>query len=239
MSALGQSILGSGVLLRAYDIPILIGRDEARGRAEAELAKAKYGGTPGILTRLLDRLDRLVEWILSLLDRLDPGRQGSTGLSWGFGIAVVLLLAAIAVVVWRVGLPRWRKRSSAGAVQTDPTVEAMNYRARAEAAAAAGDWREAVRDRFRALVRELETRTILDVRPARTALEAATGAGRHLPELAGALRDGADEFNAVVFGDRPADEAGYRRMAALDEAVTAAADRVDLAADTEATAVRS
>ena len=237
MSILG--IAARTVALRAYDIPILIDRDEARRRAEAELAKAKYGGTPTAVTRALDLIQRFVEWLLSVLGRLDPGQQSDAGVNRGFLLAVVLLLAAIALVVWRVGLPRWRKRTEAGAVETDPTVEALDYRARSEAEAAAGQWRDAVRDRFRALVRELETRTILDVRPARTALEAAVGAGRHLPDLTGPLLGGADEFNAVVFGDRAADENAYRRMVELDEAVTAAADRVDLAADATSTAVHS
>lgn len=227
------------VFLRTYDIPILIGRDEARQRAQAELAKAKYGGTPDWVSRGLDRLDRVTQWFLDLLTRVSSAPTAGGGVNWGFVLAVALLLAAIALVVWRVGLPRWRSRTAPGAVETDPTVEATDYRSLADAHAAAADWSSAVRDRFRALVRELETHTILDVRPARTALEAAAGAGRHLPSLAGSLLSGAEEFNAVVYGDRSADEATYRRMVALDEAVTAAAETVDLAADSEPTAVRS
>jgi hypothetical protein len=229
----------SGIVLRAYDIPILIGRDDARRRAETELAKAKYGGTPDWLSRGLDRVERIAQRLLDLLDRLASGPSAGGGVNWGFLLAVTVLLAAIVLVVWRVGLPRWRKRGQPGGVEADPTVEAMDYRSRAETEAAAGDWRAAVRDRFRGLVRELETRTVLDVRPARTALEAAVGAGRQLPALAGSLVSGAEEFNAVVYGDRQADMAAYRRMVELDQAVTAAVDRVDLAAESEPTAVRS
>ncbi|HET9649523.1 MAG TPA: DUF4129 domain-containing protein [Microlunatus sp.] len=224
---------------RAFDIPILIGRDDARRLAEQELARAKYGGTPDWVAAALDRIQDLVHWFLDLLSRVSAPPPSGGGINWGFLAVVLVLLATVAVVIWRVGLPRWRRRSAGGAVEADPSVEAVDYRARADAAAAAGAWREAVGDRFRALVRELETRTILDVRPARTALEAAAGAGRQLPTLAGGLWAGADEFNAVVYGEAPADAAAYARMVALDEAVTAAADRVDLAADVEPTAVRS
>ncbi len=229
----------SAALLHAYDIPILIGRDEARRRAEQELAKAKYGSAaPDWLTRALDRASALAERFIELLARLAGGPDGAgTGINWGFLIAVGLVLAALVIVVWRIGLPRWRRRSAAGAVEADPTVQPTDYRARAESLAVAGDWRGAVRDRFRALVRELETRTVLDVRPARTALETAVGAGRHLPELADRLWAGAEEFNTVVYGDRTADEAAYRRMVALDDDVTAAADDVDLAARSESSAV--
>ena len=94
--------------------------------------------------------------------------------------------------------------------------------------AAAGDWAAATRDRFRALVRELEVRTILDVRPARTASEAAYAAARALPEHTEALRVGAELFNAVVYGDRVADASAYAAMTTLDETVTAAADVADL-----------
>jgi hypothetical protein len=214
-----------------YDIPILIGRDDARRLAETELAKAKYGGTPGWVDRGLDRIERIAEWFLDLLAKVATGPVAGGGINWGFLIAITLLLVAVAVVVWRIGLPRWRRRSEPGAVETDPALAPTDYRARAEALASAGEWREALRDRFRAVVRELETTTIVDVRPARTALEAAADATPHLPELAGELFAGAEEFNAVVFGDRPADESGYRRMVALDDAVLAAAGQVDFAAD--------
>ena len=76
-----------------------------------------------------------------------------------------------------------------------------------------GDWRAAVRDRFRALVRELEVRTILDVRPARTAWEAAYAASRLLPGCRDDLRTAAEDFSAVMYGERRADETLYRRMA--------------------------
>lgn len=230
MIAPGRAVFA--IVQHAYDIPILIGRDEARARAEHELAKAKYGGTPDWLSSALDRVSHVAERFIELLAKLagGPGSAGA-GINWGFLIAVGLLLAAIAIVVWRVGLPRWRRPSTAGAVAADPTVQPTDYRTRAEALAAAGDWRGAVRDRFRALVRELETRTILDVRPARTALETAAGAGRHLPELAGRLWAGAEGFNAVLYGEGTADEAAYRRMVALDDEVTAAADDIDLAAE--------
>ena len=138
MIAPGRAVFA--IVQHAYDIPILIGRDEARARAEHELAKAKYGGTPDWLSRTLDRVSDVAERFIELLAKLAGGPAGGgTGISWGFLIAVGLLLAAIAIVVWRVGLPRWRRRSTAGAVEADPTVQPTDYRTRAEALAAAGD----------------------------------------------------------------------------------------------------
>lgn len=214
------------------DIPIEIGGDDARRRALEELAKAKYGGTPEWLQRAAERASRWAERGVDAYLRWRAGQNAGAGVSPWFVIAVVLLVAALALVVWKVGLPRWqRRRSPDDALALDPTKAATDYRALADQAAAAGDWRIAVRERFRAVVRELEIRTVIDVRPARTAWEAAYSASRAVPAAADALHTGAELFNAVVYGDRAADADTYARLVAVDETVTTAADRVDLAAE--------
>jgi hypothetical protein len=212
------------------DIPIRIGGEEARRRAAEELAKAKYGGLPDWADEILNRLGRVVDRIVEAVLRFVFGSPaGGAGISPGFVIAVVLLLVAIGLVVWKVGLPRWRGRSRDVVVDLDASVPAADYRHFAEQHAEHGDWQAAVRDRFRALVRELEVRTILEVRPARTAWEAAYAAGRLLPGCRADLRTAADDFSAVMYGERRADETLYRRMAGVDDRVTAAADTVDIA----------
>jgi hypothetical protein len=212
------------------DIPIRIGGEEARRRAVEELAKAKYGGLPDWADELLSRLGRVLDRIVgAILQFVFGAGAGGGGFSPGFVIAVVLLLVALGLVIWKVGLPRWRRRSRDMALDLDVSISATDYRQLAEQHAEHGDWRAAVRDRFRALVRELEVRTILDVRPARTAWEAAYAAGRLLPGCQDDLRTGADVFSAVMYGDRLAEESLYRRMAAIDERVMAAADTADLA----------
>ena len=210
------------------DIPIRLGRDQAAQRAAEELSKAKYGGAPDWLLRLGDRGERFVDQLLDLLFANQLGRGNGGGISPGFVIVVVTLLAVLALLIWRVGLPRWLARREEPVLGLDATRAPADYRSQAEAYAASGDWTPATRDRFRAMVRELEVRTILDVRPARTATEAAHAASRALPDHTEALRDGAELFNAVVYGDRVADRAAYTAMTSLDETVTAAADVVDL-----------
>lgn len=220
------------------DIPIRIGRDEAQRRAVEELGKAKYGGTPAWLDGLANRLDAFLQRIFDLVLPFLLGRRaGDGGVNWGFVLAVTLLLVAIAVVVWRIGIPRWQKRQRSAALDLDPSRGAADYRALAEDHARRQNWAAAVRDRFRAVVRELELRTILDERPARTASEAAYHASRALPSCAEPLRSGAETFNAVSYGDRQADAASYDQLVRLDQQVTAAADAIDLALDSEATGV--
>jgi hypothetical protein len=134
------------------------------------------------------------------------------------------VLAAAAVVV----LVRWRS----GAVHRPASVaqplfvgrprSAAEHRAAAEQLAAQGAFDGAVRERFRAVVRGLEERGLLDERAGRTADEAAADAGRVLPVLAGDLREGSRGFDDVVYGGHPAGSATYQRIRALDDAVAAA-----------------
>ena len=77
-------------------------------------------------------------------------------------------LVVVALVI--AGRPRLRQRSRVtGAVLADDDGRsAAELRALAEAAAARGDWDEALVERFRALVRALDERTILTVSPGTT-----------------------------------------------------------------------
>ena len=68
-----------------------------------------------------------------------------------------------------------------------------------------GDWAEAVRERFRAIVRELEERALLDAAPGRTADEAAPRrpAGR-CPTAPPTCAAAARTFDEIWYGGRPA-----------------------------------
>jgi hypothetical protein len=216
--------------LLPLDVPVGLGRDDARQRAADELSKAKYGGSPEWVDEAVETATRIVERLVDLYLRLTGGRQDGDGVSWGFLAAVAILVLGLALVVWKVGLPRWRSRTQPGSLALDAKVAAADYRRLAEQHAARGDWQAAVRDRFRGLVRDLETRTILQVRPARTAWEAVWSASTVLPQSRDALVAGADLFNRVVYSDQRAEPADYAQMVGIDDAVTEAADRVDLAA---------
>ncbi len=214
---------GSLPLLRLVplDVPVTLTREQAQRLAEAELAKAKYGGLPDWLYRLLDRVGELIGRLLL------NGTPGSGGGPLVIVVAVLLVLA-IAVILWRVGLPRLRRRRTDSEIELDPTRAPSSYRDSAAAAAGAGDFRTAVGDRFRALVRELETATILDPRPARTAREVASVAAVVLGDHRAALDESAGVFGDTWYGDRTADQEAYQQMCRLDDELTEAARHVDL-----------
>jgi hypothetical protein len=94
---------------------------------------------------------------------------------------------------------------------------AADHRAAAEQFAAAGNWAAAIRQRLRAVARQLEEDAVLTPSPGRTATELATLAGIAVSELADEFRCAADAFNDVAYGARPGTEPAYRSIASLDD----------------------
>lgn len=213
--------------MTALDIPIGLGREEAQRRAVEELSRWRYGfELPPWLT---DWIRTLLRWFDTFLNRWlpEPVRPGQGGSNPIVLVLVVLVLAGLILLVWRFGLPRFERRRRDAEVGASAEVSAKQYRSLAEAAAASGDWRTAVRERFRSLVRELEVRTVLTPRPSRTALETAWTAGRVLPGSREPLLGCAATFGEIEYGDTVATGEHYRRLTEVERAVLAEADRVD------------
>jgi hypothetical protein len=102
------------------------------------------------------------------------------------------------------------------------TLSAEEHRALAEEAAAAARWDDAVRERLRAIVRELEARGVLEPRPGRTAGEVARDGSAAVPAIAEPLRRATGTFDEIWYGGRPADASSYAVLVAADQAVTGA-----------------
>ncbi|MBV6701673.1 DUF4129 domain-containing protein [Kitasatospora aureofaciens] len=201
-------------LLAAGGAPVTVPRDPARDAARDELLNADYHRhDPSLVQRVMDWLN---ERFTDALDTVaGGGTNGTTGLI--FFLVVAVLIAA--AVWWRLGAPKRAARTVLGVYGTDGPRSADQHRADAERHADAGRWADAVREQMRALVRALEERTLLDVRPGRTADEAAAKAGRALPEHAAALAAAARAFDDIAFGERTADRAAYESLRDLDKAL--------------------
>ncbi|MFI8194582.1 DUF4129 domain-containing protein [Streptomyces sp. NPDC085946] len=190
--------------------PLTLPRDPAREAARRELSKRMYHeNDPGLFERALDAF---WNWLGKLLDAASTATPGGT---LGLVVVVLAVVAALAALWWRLGTPR-RRPVSAAALFDDRPRSAAEHRAAAEAHAARGHWNQAVQERMRAVVRALEERALLDVRPGRTADEAAAEAGRALPAHTDRLRGAAREFDDVTYGGRPATEQSYHRLTELD-----------------------
>jgi len=191
--------------------PVTVPRDPAREAARRELSKRMYHeNDPGWFQRALNAFWK---WVGNLFDTAATAAPGGT---LGLVVIIVAVLAVLGALWWRLGSPR-REPASSAALFDDRPRSAAEHRAAAEAHAAQGHWNQAVQERMRAIVRSLEERALLDVRPGRTADEAAAEAGRTLPAHTDRLRAAARDFDDVTYGGRRASEQSYHRIAELDE----------------------
>ncbi len=161
----------------------------------------------------------VLDWFGSL--RLGEG-EGPPALVLVIG-AIVLAAAVIAAIVI-YGLPRWRTRSRLGIgdlLGENDRRTARQLRRDAERAAASGDWPLAIADRYRAIARALDERTIVTALPGTTAHGFARAAARQFPEHGGQLDEAADRFDGVRYLDRPGTADDYALVRTLDEAIDA------------------
>jgi len=197
------------------DLPVDLGRDEARELARQELSKPSYDRDTPITTRV-------IQWIAERIEDLLAAASGTFSSGLAIAVIVVIVVALAVLVVLRTGPLARRGARRAAPVLPDQRRTASDHRAAADDAAGDGDWNTAVLERFRAVIAGLEERGVLDTRAGRTADEAAVEAGAVLPGVAEILRAGATRFDAVRYGARhagPADDAALRE---LDDAVTTA-----------------
>jgi Domain of unknown function (DUF4129) len=126
---------------------------------------------------------------------------------------------------WRLG---WRRRRGAPAEAEEepelapdelPDLPAVALALSADELAAQGRYKEAVRERLRAIVRELVERQVVDYRPGWTVTELAAMAARTRPPAAAPLAAASEIFSSIWYGQRDA-------TAAHDAAMRVHADQV-------------
>jgi len=195
-------------------LALVVDRERAREAAERELRRREYADAqPPPVVRLLGRLLRELGELLGRAAAAAPG--GRLGLLALLGLVALL----VAVVLARVG-PLARSARPPALFAGSATLTADEHRALAQSAAEQGRWADAVRERLRAVVRELEARGALDPRPGRTAGEVARDGGAAVPEVASDLARAAALFDEVWYGGRPADAGSYAVLVAVDERVS-------------------
>lgn len=193
----------------ATEPPVLPAAEEARRWAAEELAKPEYREAA---PSLLDTLWRnFLDWLHSL-----DGSQGNAAQVPSAVIAIVIAAIIAASIILARPRLNARARQAKDVFEQETALGAADYRARAEAAAAAGNWGDAVVNRFRAVVRSAEHRTVLDPRPGRTADEAARALSGQFRAEAGPLRWAAATFDGIRYGNRSAGSGQYLEMVELD-----------------------
>jgi Domain of unknown function (DUF4129) len=190
-----------------------ISRLRGQQLARRELARAIY--RPSLLTRLWHDI---THWLSSLVSTSAAGSPGW----WGLILLAVAVLAAVAVVIYFLGPTRTNKQGRDRPVRTGRVRSADEHRADADRLAASELYGDAIVERIRAIVVDLEAREILLRRPARTARELAAEAGAVFPAEAAELADAARRFDDIRYGGRAGTEIGYRRIRDLDARIKAA-----------------
>lgn len=190
----------------AAEVPVVPDADQAREWAREELADPIYHQRPSLLNQAID-------WIIEQLGKMFEA-AGNVDVRLASVVLFVLLVVGVVIVLAVAGpVRRARRQRESVQVFADDDRTAAEMRASADAFAAAGRWNEATLDRFRAILRSLEERAVLDERPGWTADEATAVAASVLPPCADDLRAASRLFDDVCYGDRaaqPDDDAWLR-----------------------------
>jgi hypothetical protein len=132
---------------------------------------------------------------------------------------------------WR--RPWWRRRKPVTEVRPDlpddqvPDVPAAVLALSADELAAAGRYAEAVRERLRAIIRDLIERGVVSSHPGWTVTELARAAGLARPPAAAPLGAASNVFSEIWYGLRPATVEDDLAMREHGERVRAALDPLD------------
>jgi len=177
------------------EVPVDPDAETARRWAEQELADPIY-----------HRGESLLQVVLRWIQERFAEAQNALSTMDGRSAALVLgsvVIVGVVVTLLVVGPVRRSRRSQRSSVEVfvDDNRTAAELRRSADALAAAGRWSEAVLDRFRAILRSLEERAVVDERPGRTAHEAAVQAAAVLPPRAADLHRASRLFDDVCYGD--------------------------------------
>ena len=194
-------------------LAVELGRDAARDAAREELRRREYADAqPSLLLRVVGRVLR------ELGELLDAAAGAAPGGRLGLLALLALLCLLVAVVLSRIG-PLARRSRTGELFAGSAELTAAQHRELAEQAAGEGRYADAVRERLRAVVRDLEARGALDPRPGRTAGEVARDGGAAVPTVAEDLRRAAVLFDEVWYGGRAADATSYAVLVDLDTRV--------------------
>jgi len=193
--------------------PVPGGPDATRRAVHAILSRPEFQPTPvtpieRLRTWVLHELGRLIENVLSF------GPHGIVGAL----IALVLLGGLVFIIVRSVmatGTNPVREGFVVGGERRPPE----DWLAEAVRREAEGDWRGALRCRYRALVAELARRGLIEEIPGTTTGEYKRAVGAYLPTGATEFGGATELFELAWYGDEPTDAETAASFRALSERV--------------------
>jgi hypothetical protein len=189
---------------------------EIRQRAHDILQRAEFGRHESIL-------QRIGSWIGDLFAKITFGLGGGTGFL-GNLVALALLAGIVFVLVLLARALLGHSRLPKRVEQDELSIElaegraASDWQGDAERFEAAGQWAEAMRARYRELVRRLIDEGVLDDLPGRTTGEFRGEYVRARPGNAAPFVELTELFEAVWYGGADTDAADNRHFRQLADA---------------------
>ena len=188
-------------------------RDVTR-TVHAVLARPEYRHPgPSLLARVQHDV---LDWLARVLSE-------AVGAGIGAWIALAVLVGIVALVVWRIAGGVSRDAGHDIATSGARRRPAADWLAEAEAHERAGEWRQAVRARYRGLVADLAGRGLLNEVPGRTAGEYRAELRDALPAASPSFTGATELFEGAWYGRRPTGEADAAHLRDLADHVLAAA----------------
>jgi hypothetical protein len=183
-----------------------------RRAAQQILSQAQFRvAGPSLFERARSWLSRQIG---HALDAALNGRFGLVGI-----IVLLVLAAAIVVIVVRVARAS-RHGGRVGGYRVDGAPRPpADWLAEAAACEGRGDWRGALRARYRALVAELAARGFVDEVPGRTTGEYRAEVTANLPTAGPEFGGATDLFEATIYGDHVAGPGDTAELGALAQRV--------------------
>ena len=165
--------------------------DEIRRAAREILARPEFRPPQKSLW------ERAVDWVRHLVDRaLSFGSPGTVA-----GLVVLaVVLALVIALLWRIGRTIGRDPSGALSIDEDVGRPATDWRAEAARHEATGEWRDALRCRYRALVADLAGRGLVDEIPGRTTGEYRAEVAVSVPAVDADFATATDLFERAWYG---------------------------------------
>ena len=186
---------------------------QVRAATRAVLSRSEFYERPKSL--LARARDAVIDKLGRLLARLLEGAHGSV-IGWVVVVAVVAVLVYLAARFVR-GIRT--DPELAAAVAVVPRRSAAEWRAEAGALEQRGDWRGAMRCRYRALVADLAARGLVEEVPGRTTGEYRTEVRVAAPVVAGDFSGATELFERAWYGNLATGADESRRFRELSDRV--------------------
>lgn len=183
-------------MILPLDAPISPSPDDARQWLARELSRAEYARYSSLIEAWLRR--KFNELLGKGVDKVPEGAPNLFT-----AVFVGLLVLALVWVIMRIRVsPLEKEERRSASVMVDPALSGDDYRRLAREQLQRGETNAALMSAFRAIVADLDRRTVLGDRPGRTAQEVALAISKVFPGQAEGVHQSANWFDEAAYDNR-------------------------------------